>query len=144
MPVPFRDRGDLEQLGSVAFLKFEPREEPAGFRAALFQVTARGEPLEFTYNRVETPSTFLWRAADVRRAAARQLAVSLLRMCPREPRLILCLAGEVPAEVFTEDLEVDLPVCRIAHAAEGISPAATEVLERYGHAGDEEALLLFW
>jgi hypothetical protein len=144
MPVPFRDRDDLENLGSAAFLKFEPRAEPSGFRAALFQVNARGEPVEFTYNRVETPSTFLWRAVDVKRAAARQLTVSLLQMCPRAPRLILCLAGEIPAEVFTEDIAVDLPVCRIVRSSNGAAPAPSEMVEQLDHAEGDEPLRLLW
>lgn len=144
MPVPFRDREDLASLGSAGFLKVEPCAEPSGFRAALFQVNARGEPEEFTYNRVEAPSTFLWRAADVKRAAARQLTVSLLQMCPRAPRLILCLAAEMPAEVFTEDIAVDLPVCRITRPAGDAAPAPSEAAEQIDHADGDEPLLLLW
>ena len=131
MPIPFRDQEDLEYLGNAAFLKLEEKGEPSGYRAALFQINARGEPVEFTYNRVDTPNTFLWRAADVRRAAARQLAASLLRLCPRAPRLILCLAEEVPAEVFGEDIAVALPVCRIARA-DFATAAAVDLNEQTG------------
>ena len=117
MPIPFREQEDLENLGNAAFLKIEERSAPPGYRAALFQINARGEPIEFTYNRLDTPNTFLWRPSDIRRASARQLTASLLRLCPRAPRLILCLADEVPAELFGEDIAVTLPVCRVARAA---------------------------
>ncbi len=130
MPVPFRDRDDLESLGTAAFLKLEAKTNPPGFRAALFQVNARGEPVEFTYNRVETPSGFLWRPADSRRAAARLLVKSLLAMCPRAPRVIFCLADEMPAEVFTEDIAVDLPVCRVAPYGASIAPSPLEAAEQ--------------
>lgn len=118
MPIPYRDQDELEELGTAAFLLIEPQAAPPGFRAALFQINARGEPVEFTYNRLETPSTFLWRPADVQRAASRRLTVSLLELAPRVPRLILCRADQTPLALFSEDLAVAVPVCRIATAAE--------------------------
>ncbi len=106
MPVSFQDLQELDALGYAAFYKLEATSNPPGYRGALFQITARGEPVEFTYNRIETPSTFLWRPADVRRAVARRLAQSLFTLCPQAPSLIFGLAEEIPLEVFTEDLEV--------------------------------------
>jgi hypothetical protein len=140
VPIPYRDQEDLDALGTAAFLRLEATTEPVGYRGALFQINARGEPVEFTYNRVETPSTFLWRPADLRRAAARRLTVSLLTLGPRVPRLILCLAEETPAELFGQDLEVAVPVCRVARAPD-LAPAAGEVHEA---ASGEEPLHLFW
>ena len=131
MPIPFREQEDLENLGNVAFLKIEERSEPPGFRAALFQINARGEPIEFTYNRVDTPNTFLWRPSDIRRAAARQLTTSLLRLCPRAPRLILCLADEIPAELFGEDIAVALPVCRVLRS-DSATAAAVDLNKETG------------
>ncbi len=141
MPIPYRDQDDLEALGTAAFLRLEAKTEPPGYRGALFQINARGEPVEFTYNRVETPSTFLWRPADVRRAAARRLTASLLTLCPRIPRLIFCLAEETPAELFTQDITVALPVARIARSLEAMTSASLEVTET---TDQEEPLHLFW
>ncbi|HVA89791.1 MAG TPA: hypothetical protein VNL71_08095 [Chloroflexota bacterium] len=141
MPIPFQDEEDLERLGTVAFLLLQATSEPVGYRGALFQINARGEPVEFTYNRVETPNTFLWRPADIRRVALRRLTASLLTLCPRIPRLILCLAEETPPELFTQDLTVMLPVGRIARDLESPSPAPPEVVEPPGEDGPAH---LFW
>lgn len=142
MPIPYRDQEDLDALGTAAYLRLEATAEPIGYRGGLFQINARGEPVEFTYNRVETPSTFLWRPMDIRRAAARRLTGSLLTLCPRVPRLILCLAEETPPELFSQDIEVSVPVCRIAHGRD-VAPAPGEVAEAEAADGDEP-LHLFW
>src|SRR5438874_9054579 len=103
MPIPFRDAADLDALGAAAFLKIEPAPGGSGFMGALFLVNGRGEPLEFVYNQVATPQTFLWRQADLHRHAARKLAASLFAACAHQPRLLLCLAAEVGEEVFDQD-----------------------------------------
>ena len=141
MPIPFHDQDDLETLGTAGFLLLEATSEPLGFRGAIFQINARGEPVEFTYNRVETPNTFLWRPADIRRAALRRLTASLLTLCPRIPRLILCLAAETPPELFTQDITVSLPVCRIARSLDADLMAPPEVHEPPGEDGPAH---LFW
>jgi len=134
VPIPFRDQEELEDLMAAAFLRIEAQADPAGYRGALFQINARGEPLEFTYNRVETPNTFLWRPADIRRAAARKLASSLFGLSPRVPRLLLCLATETPPELFSEDISLIIPVGRIAAslaevALHGAPDSLAEVLD---------------
>lgn len=141
MPIPFHDQDDLEALGTAAFLLLEANSDPLGYRGAIFQINARGEPVEFTYNRVETPNTFLWRPADIRRAALRRLAASLFTLCPRIPRLILCLAAETPPELFTQDITVDLPVCRIARVLDPEIQAEAEVHEP---PGEDDPAHLFW
>jgi hypothetical protein len=129
VPIPFRDAEDVEALGAAAFLKMEADERGTRYRGALFLINARGEPLEFAYNRVETPETFLWRPADLRRHAQRTLTTSLLTVCSRVPRLLLCLADEVDSELFCQDVQVALPVCRIARALEAAAFAAVETEE---------------
>ena len=59
MPIPYRDADDLDELGTVGYLKIEPVAGGPGYLGALFLLNARGEPLEFTYNRIDTPQTFL-------------------------------------------------------------------------------------
>ncbi|MBF8299248.1 MAG: hypothetical protein HW397_297 [Dehalococcoidia bacterium] len=58
MPIPFHDADDVSELGLAGFLKIDA-PKPATFHGALFLTNARGEPVEFTYNRSETPNTFL-------------------------------------------------------------------------------------
>jgi hypothetical protein len=141
MPIPFQDLQDLDTLGQAAFFKLEATAISPGFRGALFQITARGEPVEFTYNRVETPSTFLWRPADIRRTAARRLAQSLFSLSPRAPRVIFALAEEIPIEVFTEDLDVSVPVALIARMGSD-APSSAARVERV--AIDDERVDLLW
>jgi hypothetical protein len=127
MPIPYRDADDLDELGAVGYLKIEPVTDGSGYLGALFLLNARGEPLEFTYNRIDTPNTFLWRKEDLRRHAARKLTASLFSLCPRTPRLLLCLAEEVGSELFTQEIQVSIPVCRLASSNEALSPADGEV-----------------
>lgn len=141
MPIPYRDSDDLDELGAVGYLKIEPVADGSGYLGALFLLNARGEPLEFTYNRIDVPNTFLWRQEDLRRHAARKLAASLFSLCPRTPRLLLCLAKEVGSELFTQDIQVSIPVCRLAPSREALSSGAGETTD-IGQ-GDEQ-VHAFW
>lgn len=127
MPIPYRDSDDLDELGAVGYLKIEPITDGSGYLGALFLLNARGEPLEFTYNRIDTPNTFLWRQDDLRRHAARKLTTSLFSLCPRTPRLLLCLAKEVDRELFSQDIQVSIPVCRLASDRETVSASDGEI-----------------
>ncbi|MEJ7811199.1 MAG: hypothetical protein WKG32_12370 [Gemmatimonadaceae bacterium] len=122
MPIPYREASDLDALGAAGYFKVDPAPLVPGYLGALFLINARGEPIEFTYNRIETPHPFLWRRDDVEQYAARQLAISLLSLCPKLPRLILCLAGEVGDSLFSRDVRLSVPVCRVVRAGD---PAPT-------------------
>ena len=141
MPIAFRDALDVEELGPAAYLALEPELDGRALHGALFLVDARGEPLEFVYNRVELPETFLWRRADRRRHAARRLPVSRLTAGPRTPRLLLARADQVGSELFCEDLTADLPVGRIGltHSANAYTPR-----EELEPVDGPEPLQLFW
>jgi hypothetical protein len=141
MGIPFRDADELAELGAAAYLTIVPWAEGKGFEGALFLVNARGEPLEFTYNRVETPYGFLWRKDDIRRHAQRRLTASVLSTCPVTPKLILCLAQEVASELFCEDIEVPMPVGRIAPGGMVASFAGDEVREA---TDPPDPVNLFW
>ena len=141
MSIPYRDSDDLDELGAVGYLKIEPVTDGSGYLGALFLLNARGEPLEFTYNRIDTPNTFLWRQDDLRRHAARKLTASLFSLCPRTPRLLLCLAREVGSELFSQDIQVSIPVCRLAHSQEALSAVDGETQEVV-HA--DEPVHVFW
>jgi hypothetical protein len=141
MPIPYRDADDLDELGTVAYLKIAPLPQNAGYLGALFLINARGEPVEFTYNRIDTPQSFLWRQEDLHRHAARKLTASLFSLCPRTPRLLLCLAKEVGSELFCQDIQVSIPVCRLAPTSEIASPAEAEALDTVSAS---EPLHAFW
>lgn len=129
MPIPYRDADDVEELGAAGFLKIEEGNSASEFTAALFLVSARGEPLEFAYNRIENPNTFLWRQADLRRYVERKLTASLLQVCSRVPTLVLCLADEVGSELFCQDIHVSVPVGRIGDPLKTTAHAAGEIQE---------------
>jgi hypothetical protein len=144
VPIPFQDAEDVEALGAAGFLKIEPSGTGAGYRGALFVMNVRGEPLEFAYNQVETPDTFLWRPLDLRRHAERKLTASLFTICGRVPRLILCLAGEVGSELFCQDLRVSVPVGRLGRPLEAVSYSAGETEEEVEQPEPLEPLHVFW
>jgi hypothetical protein len=141
VPIPFRDEDERDEWGTAAHLRLEPDPDRAGYRGALFQINARGEPVEFTYNRVETPNSFLWRPADVRRAALRRLTASLLAACPQTPRVLFALAAEVPSELFAQDLQAAVPVCRVATGLETTEYSTLEVAEMLDQ---DDPVHLFW
>jgi hypothetical protein len=139
VPVPFRHDDDLERLGSAAFFRIQQHDD--GFRGALFLVDARGEPVEFAYNRLELLQRFLWRPDQLRRHVARRLATSLFEICPRAPRIVLCRAEEVDAEVFAQEVVLSVPVARVADESALIGQAAVEQRELLG---GEDGVQLFW
>jgi len=126
MAIPFREDENVDHLGLAAFLRIVPSGDRDGFLGALFLVNARGEPGEFTYNRLDVVQRFLWRADDLRRHVTRRLATSLFTACPRVPSVILVLAEEVPPELFTEDVLVEVPTVRVAEQSAVVGQSATE------------------
>lgn len=141
MPIPYRDADDLDELGVAGYLKIEPLSVGYGYTGALFLINARGEPIEFTYNRIGTPHTFLWREHDIKRHASRKLTVSLLSLCPKTPRLIICLAEEVDSDLFCRDIQLAIPVCRVAPAIKAVPFSGTETQDAVQ---SNEPLNLFW
>ncbi len=141
MPVQFRDADDINALGTAGYLKFV--RDPAGgnTRGALFVINARGEPLEFTYNTIDTPNSVLWRQHDIHRYAVRTLTTSIFGATMRTPRVLLCLASEVPHDLFIRELEVATPVCRVAAALQTAIFSPQEIREMVE---GEEPQHLFW
>lgn len=138
MSVPFKDAAELDAGGTAAFLRIVAGGEPSRRAGAMFQVNARGAPVEFTYNRLDAPSSALWRPEQLEREVAKALAVSLFEAARRTPLVLLCLAAEVDAALFAEDLVVGIPVCRVA-VESGEPPAADERL-----LSGEATAHLFW
>lgn len=141
MTIPYRRVLDEDERNvSGAFFRLLPVDRDT-YLAALLLVDARGEPLEFTYNRAEVKHRLLWRESDLRLAVTRELLTSLLETCPREPSTLFFLAREVPSELFVEDIDIERPVARIATADEVMGAAPIEEHERIR--GSQEAQL-FW
>jgi hypothetical protein len=99
--------------------------------------------VEFTYNRIDLPAGALWRPEELEREAAKALAKSLFEAARRTPLVLLCLTAELDAGLFTEELEVQIPVCRVGvdndEAPFGGSPGASEHV-----VSDERQAHLFW
>jgi len=115
MPISFRDSDEIEELGVAGYLKIDSPGEGKSFRGALFLVNARGEPVEFSYNKIETPASFLWRQDDIQKHATRKLVTSLLDTCQKTPRFLICMAEEIGHELFCNEIHVEILVCRIGH-----------------------------
>lgn len=114
MPIPFRDLTEDESFGLAGYLRFVEESDASGIRAVLFYVNSRGEPINFSFSRIDTPSSFLWRTGERRRRAVAELAKVLFVASVKIPTLMLVLAQEVPPRVFAEDLVVEVPLCRVA------------------------------
>jgi len=117
VPIAYRDAADLDDLGLASFLRIERSARGSTYLGALFTINARGEPIELVYNALETPHPLLWRPADLRRHAERRLTTSLLSVAESMPRLLFCLAGEVGVELFTQDVQIEVPIGRIERPA---------------------------
>lgn len=138
MPIPFRDLNEDENTGVVGYLRFVDEPDGKGMRGALFVISTRGEPLDFSFTRIDVHGGFLWRAGESRRQAVTALTKSLFQSAGRTPAVIISLADEVPPRVFTEDIEVQVPICRVV-TTEMTPQAASEE-----HESVSDSLDLFW
>ena len=114
MSVPFRDLREEAPKGLVGYLRFIDEDGGRGMRGALFLVNSRGEPIDFSFARVDVHASFLWRPGESRRQAVAALSRTLFTAATHAPCLLVALAEEVPAGLFTDDLEVAIPLCRLA------------------------------
>jgi hypothetical protein len=132
LPIPFHDAEDIEELGATAFLHVESlaSDNEQRFGALLF-INARGEPLEFVYNRIELMRNILWRPSDREQAAVRRLAMTLFQAATLVPSILFCRADVVGPHLFgpSGQVRLDLPVGRIATASEAVGYAASESKE---------------
>jgi hypothetical protein len=140
MAVPFRDTAELEAGGTAAYFRVTNGRTRSERLGGLLQVNAKGEPVEFTFSTVQVPSGALWRAGDAERGGIRSLTTSLFQASQRSPLLVLCLAREVPPGLFRDELEVLVPVCRLATEGEVAELDGGEVAEH----SDQPIIHLFW
>jgi hypothetical protein len=111
------------------------------FVGGLLLLDARGEPLEFTYNRVTARNRIFWRDRDLARATTRELLTSLFDACARQPTVVFCLAREVEAAILLDDLDIRKPLARVAGEGETVGLAEGEVHERLEGVSSAQ---LFW
>lgn len=150
MPIPFHDTEEIEELGAAAFLQIEQPSPGSPERfGGLFFINARGEPLEFVYNRIELLSDVLWRPADRARTAVRRLAVTLFHEATLSPGLLLCRADVIDPHLFgpAGQVMLSVPVGRIATAAEAVGYAGSEqqeTIETADSTGEIQESHVFW
>ena len=113
MTIPFRTSDPVAE-GLAAFLRVIPYPEGNGYDGVLFVMSGTGEPVDFCFSSVETPRTALWRKRDLARRSTVELARSLMQVCSSTPLLVLTRAEEVGPDVFTSELSLGIPVCRVA------------------------------
>ena len=131
MPIPFDDLAEGEQYGAVAWLRFVEEEDSSGIRAALFQTSAQGEPLEFCFTRVDLcDPSIVQRGGNPRQIALATLTKGLFRAAKRTPVLAFGMADEIPASTLATDLRVGLPFC-LVRPVEPLPFSGTEFSSRH-------------
>jgi len=84
--------------------------------------------MDFSFARIDVHASFLWRPGESRRQAVVALSRTLFTAATHVPHLLIALAEEVPATVFTDDLAVAVPLCRLAGQT-ALAYGSTESLE---------------
>ena len=140
----FADAGAAARLDVLAWLRFVTEKDGKGVRAALFQTTPEGEPLDFCFTRTYRDETASQQHAVHRRGVASP-ARSLFGAAKTATAVVLALDKEMPPEILTDEFLVRLPVCRVVgrthigrDSAEG-ALTNVEVLWEAGHAEADSA-----
>ena len=141
MSIPYRSVLDEDErnISGAFFRAFQI--DGSTYVGGLLVIDARGEPLDFAYNRVTARNRLFWRDRDLARATTRELLTSLFDACPRQPAAVFCLAREVETDVLLDELDVQRPLARVAAIDETIGMADGEEHERLG---DPASAQLFW
>ncbi len=111
-PVHFADVGTARSLDALAWLRFVTEKDGKGIRAALFQTTAQGEPLDFCFTRAYFDEAASQQEAVHRRDVA-FMARSLFGAAKTSTTVVLALDKEMPPGILADELAVRLPVCRV-------------------------------
>ena len=130
MPVPFQDIASGIAPVRIAYLRFVEEAEGRGIRGCMFVISQRGDPLEFCFTRVDLPSGSLWSHGLAVRRAVAELAKALFQAVRLQPDAVFCLSSETPQEVFSEDIDAQVPVCRVSSGANGDLPESVSDLRR--------------
>lgn len=117
MPVPLQDIAS-EEPAALAYLRFVKAPNDGSIQGALFVTNGRGDPLEFCFTLVESPTGPLWEPGRAYRQAVASLARALFEAVNHEPDLLLALAEEMPSDVLADDICPATPACLVAGGAE--------------------------
>lgn len=142
MPIPFRNAAQIEAGGNAAFIRIMQGSNAQERIGAILQVNALGEPIEFVFNKMQVPSGALWRGDDLRRYVNRMLLASLFQASQRAPLVLCCLAHEIDAQTFSEDLQVQIAVCRVGQMGDVTGVAEAETREEMN--SSDAPIHLFW
>ncbi len=120
--IPFHDNESIEELGVAAFLVVS-REGDDFVAGALLLLNARGEPLEFVFNRLELLRDDLWRARDKPHAAARRLCATLFQAAQLAPSLLFYRAADIAPGLFGPEgqLLLEIPIARVGALHENLA-----------------------
>ena len=138
MPIPFRDLGEDEPSGVAGFLRFIDEPDGRGIRGALFIMSARGEPIEFVFTRIDVRSGVLWRPGHARSRAVSVLTKALFESSCNRTDVVFTLAEETPPAVFSENIRPEIPLCRVA-SQDSVVVAPSEAAQPLS-----ESLMLYW
>ena len=128
MAVPFKDlTTTTADNGMAAYIRCIDEEDGKGIRGCLFLITSKGEPMDYCFSRIDVNASFLWRIGEARRSAITSLLKVLFEGINRTPDLVITLADEVPARVFSDDLLVEVPVCRMSKGGLDIQATSEHV-----------------
>ena len=116
MPIPFDDLGtENSNAGAIAWFRLVEEEGGTGVRAALFQTSGQGDPLDFCFARADHIGIPRQRGT-VGPDTLSSLVKSLFQSVTSSPMLIFGLADEWPPSVFADDISVRLPLCRVRNS----------------------------
>ncbi len=138
MPIPFRDLGEDEPSGVAGFLRFIDEPDGRGIRGALFIMSARGEPIEFTFTRINLRSGVLWRPGHARSRSISALTKALFESASNQADVVFSLAEETPPAVFSDNIRPEIPLCRVA-SKDSTAVVPSEKAQRLS-----ESLILYW
>ena len=136
--MPFLDIASGEDPAPVAYLRFVGEADGRGLRGCMFVVSMQGDPLEFCCTRVDLPTGPLWSRGPALRRAVAELARALFQAGSLRPGAVFCLSAETPQEVFSQDIEAQVPVCQVSVGPGGNSPGT------YAGPGEGRSVSLYW
>ena len=114
LPIRFKDRRQEGESDYLGYLRFVDEEGSRGIRAGLFLVNSIGEPVDFSFSRIDVASPMLWARDGSRRRAVGDLCRALFAAAAHQPAALLGLAIEIPPGLLGDELQLSIPVCRIA------------------------------
>ena len=115
MPVPLTDMNSDAHTRIAGFIRFIDDPDSGGIRGALFLTSEAGKPLEFCFSRVAVDqSSAPGPINDAKIAAVVSLASRLFQATNRTPLAVFGLTDELSAQIFTANLQTEIPLCRLS------------------------------